>query len=171
MTIYLCGFMGCGKTTIGKKLAELCGCSYSDMDELIVKKAGMTIPEIFEKYGEPRFREMETELINELGSFNGVVSCGGGAMLNDTNGEIARKNGVVIFLDVPFITCYHRISGDPNRPIAANRTRAQLEELYNERYPKYKKNATVSVPCQGGPLGIAKMIKKNLELYNENWKI
>lgn len=162
MTVYLCGFMGCGKTTIGKKLAELRGCGYCDMDELIVKKAGMSIPEIFERYGEPRFRQMETELIGELGSFNGIVSCGGGAMLSDTNGEIARNNGVVVFLDAPFNACYYRISGDPNRPLAAGRTRKQLEQLFNERYPKYKKNATMTVKCKGGPLGIAKKINENL---------
>lgn len=166
MTIYLCGFMGCGKTTTGKKLAELCGCGYCDMDELIVKKAGMSIPEIFEKHGESHFRKMETELIAELGSFNGVVSCGGGAMLNDKNGEIARKNGVVIFLDVPFTTCFYRISGDTNRPIAANRTRNQLEELFNERYPIYKKNSTITIECTGGPLGIAKKIREDLNMLN-----
>ncbi|MBQ7046698.1 MAG: shikimate kinase, partial [Oscillospiraceae bacterium] len=139
MTVFLCGFMGCGKTTVGKKLAEIRGCAYCDMDELIVQKAGMSIPEIFEKYGEPHFRQMETELIRELGNFGGVVSCGGGAMLSDVNGTIARENGVVVFLDTPFKSCYYRIAGDKNRPIAASRTRAELEELFNERYPKYKK--------------------------------
>lgn len=163
MTIYLCGFMGCGKTTIGKKLAELCGSAYCDLDELIVKKVGMPIPEIFEKHGEPYFRQLETELIGELGSFNGVVSCGGGAMLSDKNGKIARENGTVVFLDVPFMTCYYRISGDANRPLAAKRTRKQLEELFKERYPKYKKNATVTVECAGGPLGIAKKVQQTVE--------
>ena len=83
MAIFLCGFMGCGKTTIGKTLSRLLGCGYCDMDELIVKKAGMSIPEIFEKKGESYFRNMETELIKELGNFKGLVSCGGGAMLSD----------------------------------------------------------------------------------------
>lgn len=165
MTVFLCGFMGCGKTTVGKKLAEICGCGYCDMDELIVKKAGMTIPEIFEKYGEPHFRQMETDLIKELGSFGGVVSCGGGAMLSDVNGAAARENGVVVFLDVPFKTCYQRIAGDANRPIAVSRTREELEALFDERYPKYKRNSTFSVSCEHGPLLIAKDIQKNLEVY------
>lgn len=165
MTVYLCGFMGCGKTTVGKKLADLSGCGYCDMDELIVEKAGMSIPEIFDKLGEPHFRKMETELIKELGSFNGVVSCGGGAMLSDINGEAARKNGVVVFLDVPFKTCFYRISGDKNRPVAASRTPKELKSLYNERKPKYRKNATFTVKCEGGPLGIAKEIHKNLSIY------
>ena len=106
MAIFLCGFMGCGKTTIGKTLSRLLGCGYCDMDELIVKKAGMSIPEIFEKKGEPYFRSMETELIKELGNFKGLVSCGGGAMLSDVNGKLAAENGCVLFLDTPFETCY-----------------------------------------------------------------
>lgn len=162
MTVFLCGFMGCGKTTVGKKLAEISGCGYCDMDELIVEKAGMSIPEIFEKHGESYFRKMETDLIIELGNFNGVISCGGGAMLSDINGKNARKNGTVIFLDVPFKACYCRISDDKNRPIAASRTLAELEELYNQRYPKYKKNATLTIKCEGSPLSIVKEIKKNI---------
>lgn len=165
-TVYLCGFMGCGKTTIGKKLAEISNCGYCDMDELIVEKAGMPIPEIFEKHGEPCFRKMETELIKELGSFNGVVSCGGGAMLSDINGEIARENGIVLFLDVPFKTCYYRISGDKNRPVAVGKTRTQLQELYNQRYPKYKKNSTITIECKGRPLSIAKEIRKQLDVID-----
>ena len=93
MAIFLCGFMGCGKTTIGKNLAKLLGCGYCDMDELIVKKAGMSIPEIFDTKGEKHFRTMESDLIIELGSFKGIVSCGGGAMLNEQNGKNAAENG------------------------------------------------------------------------------
>ncbi len=167
MTVFLCGFMGCGKTTVGKKLAEICGCGYCDMDELIVEKAGMSIPEIFEKFGEPHFRQMETNLIEELGNFGGIVSCGGGAMLNDKNGEIARSNGGVVFLDVPFETCYNRIAGDKNRPIAISRTKEELEELYNERYPKYLKNSTFKIECKNGALEIAKNIKKNIEIFDK----
>ncbi len=168
MTVFLCGFMGCGKTTVGKKLAELCGCSYCDMDELIVKKTGMTIPEIFEKYGEPHFRKLETNLTEELGSFNGIVSCGGGVMINNVNAQIAKKNGVVVFLDVPFETCYQRIRGDENRPIVQSNTKEQLEELFNARHEKYSENATITVECSNGPLGIAKNIQRDLEIFRKS---
>ena len=147
MAIFLCGFMGCGKTTIGKNLAKLLGCGYCDMDELIVKKAGMSIPEII-----------------ELGNFKGIVSCGGGAMLNEQNGKNAAENGTVLFLDTPFEICYKRIAGDSNRPIAASRTKEQLEELYNERYPKYLKNAGMRVDCSGTPMEISKYIIQSLKL-------
>ena len=82
MTVFLCGFMGCGKTTVGKKLAEISGRGYCDTDELIVKRAGMPIPDIFKKYGEPYFRKLETDIIKELCDFNGIAACGGGAMLS-----------------------------------------------------------------------------------------
>lgn len=154
--------MGCGKTTVGKKISEQLSREYCDMDELISKKAGMTIPEIFEKKGEAEFRRMESELICELKSFDGVVSCGGGAMLSDINGENAKKSGVVVFLDVPFETCYNRIKDDPNRPLAASRTKKQLSELYNERYPKYKKNSGIRAECAGGPEKIAAYVIKLL---------
>ena len=120
MTVFLCGFMGCGKTTVGKKLAEISGRGYCDTDELIVKRAGMPIPDIFKKYGEPYFRKLETDIIKELCDFNGIAACGGGAMLSDINSGIARENGIVVFLDVPFKTCFYRISGDSNRPVAAS---------------------------------------------------
>lgn len=162
MAIFLCGFMGCGKTTVGKKMASLLGKKYCDMDELIVQKAGMSIPEIFEKLGEPEFRRMESELIVELGQFSGIVSCGGGAMLSDINGENAKKSGVVVFLDVPFETCYNRIKNDPNRPIATSRTKEQLKDLYDERYPKYKKNSGVCAECVDGPSNTVSIIINQL---------
>jgi shikimate kinase len=151
MAIFLCGFMGCGKTTVGKRMAVMLGRKYCDMDELIVEKAGMSIPEIFEKLGEPEFRRMESELIVELGSFSGIVSCGGGAMLSEKNGKNAEKSGVVVFLDVPFETCYSRIKNDSNRPLVVNNTKEQLKALYDDRYPKYKANSGISVCCCEGP--------------------
>lgn len=167
MAIFLCGFMGCGKTTIGKTLAKLLGCGYCDMDELIVKKAGMSIPEIFETKGEAHFRNMETELIKELKGFKGLVSCGGGAMLSDINGKNARESGCVLFLDTPFETCYGRITGDKNRPVAAGRTKEQLKSLYDERYPKYLKNASYCVDCGGTPFEISNKIVKLLKEKRE----
>lgn len=164
MTVFLCGFMGCGKTTVGKKLAEISERSYCDTDELIVERAGMPIPDIFNKYGEPYFRRLETEIIKELCDFNGIAACGGGAMLSDINSGIARKNGIVVFLDVPFKTCFYRMVGDANRPIASSRSPKQLEELFNERYPIYKRNSTLTIKCEGSPLSAAKAILENLSL-------
>ena len=166
--IFLCGFMGCGKTTVGERLATVLGAGYCDMDQLIVKREEMTIPEIFEKFGEDHFRKLETELIAELSeSYKGVISCGGGAMLKQENAELAKKRGIVLFLDTPFRQCYYRISGDKNRPIAANSTKGELEELFDKRYPLYKEHSSYTIPCVGSPNKIVTEIVDTLRLHGE----
>ncbi len=150
MTIFLCGFMGCGKSTIGEKLAQKLNCNFIDMDDYIEQKANMTIPEIFEQFGEPHFRDLETQAVKELSTQEGVISCGGGAMLREVNAQIANANGFVVLLDVPFRTCYYRIA-DSDRPIVRKNTRQQLEDLYNKRYIIYKKHASHIVDASHSP--------------------
>lgn len=164
MAVFLCGFMGCGKSTVAAELSKAMGTSCCDTDALIVEKEGMSIPEIFEKKGEKYFRDAETETVKELGKYKGVAACGGGLMLSDVNSEIARKNGVVVFLDTPFQTCYNRISGDKNRPLAVSKTYDELKALYDERYEKYLKNSDFAINCDGSPMEIARMIIKTISL-------
>lgn len=144
MTIFLCGFMGCGKSTIGFRLARKLHLDFIDMDSYIEQQAGMKIPEIFDKHGEAHFRDLETKAVRELSGRDGVIACGGGAMLRDVNAEIARQNGFVVLLDVPFRTCYSRIV-DSDRPIVRRSTRRQLNQLYNERYSIYEAHCTHKV--------------------------
>lgn len=165
MTVYLCGFMGCGKTTSGKILSKKLGLAYLDSDEEIVKKEGMTIPEIFEKMGEPYFRKSEAEIIKGFINHKAVVSCGGGAMLNsDTAESVSERGGIIVFIDVPFDVCYERIKGDSNRPIAAQSTREQLLERYNTRYPIYLKNSDIRVECDCSPMEAAERIISAIKL-------
>lgn len=84
MTIFLCGFMGCGKTTVGEILAKKLGLPLIDTDAYIVEQEGKSIPDIFAQDGEPYFRKKEAEAIRTLCTQNAVISCGGGAMLNPT---------------------------------------------------------------------------------------
>lgn len=165
MTIFLCGFMGCGKSTVGRILANLLGVGYVDMDNYIEETENMTIAEIFEKKGEQHFRMLETKAIEILSQKQMVIACGGGAMLNDKNAQIANKAGIVIFLDVPFNICYKRISGDSNRPLVVNNTVEWLENLYNKRYPIYKANSSISVTTSGAPNEVARNI---FELLTNN---
>ena len=123
-SVYLCGFMGCGKTTVGKILAEKLDCGFYDMDEYIVEREKMKIPQIFAEKGERYFREAETAAIRELSESKGIIACGGGAMLKKENAAIASENGVIVYIDVPFEECYSRISGDNNRPIVMSNTKA-----------------------------------------------
>ena len=156
--IFLCGFMGCGKTTVGKLVAEASGRAFIDLDEYIEQAAGETIPEIFERYGEAHFRSLETEALKVLSHSFTVVATGGGALLEGLNVCIASKNGLIIFIDTPFEMCYDRIKDDPHRPIAASSTKEQLKARFDERYPKYKANSAVKVSGEGTPEEIAQRI-------------
>ena len=156
--VYLCGFMGCGKTTVGKFLAEKLGADFYDMDEYIVEREKMKIPEIFAEKGEKYFRETETAVIKELAEKKGIIACGGGAMLKRENAEIAAENGIVVYIDVPFEVCYGRISGDNNRPIVMSNTKEELEFIYDSRIPLYNENSSVTVSGDGTAEEIAGMI-------------
>lgn len=135
--IFLCGFMGCGKSTVGRYIADKLGCGCVDLDDYIEQKEGMTIPEIFEKKGEPYFREAETRALAEFAEIGGVVATGGGALLSEENGRVAMASGFAVFIDVDFETCYARIKDDPHRPIAASSTKEQLKERFEQRRPLY----------------------------------
>ena len=161
--VYLCGFMGCGKSTVGKILARKSGCGFIDMDDYIVEREGMTIPQIFSEKGEKYFRDTETAVIGELAEKGAVIACGGGAMLKKENAEIASENGIVIYIDIPFEICYTRISGDTNRPLVMNNTKEQLEEIYNGRVPVYKSNSTVTVDGVGNADEIAERIAEAIK--------
>ncbi len=156
--VYLCGFMGCGKTSVGKILAEKLGCGFFDMDEYIVEREKMKIPQIFAEKGEKYFREAETAAIRELSEKHGIIACGGGAMLKKENADIASANGVIVYIDVPFEVCYGRISGDRNRPIVMNNTKEELEFIYDSRAPIYCENSTFTVSGGGTPDDIAERI-------------
>ena len=144
VSIYLCGFMGCGKSHMGKLTARTLGMPFIDLDKYIVAQEGMSIPEIFEKYGEPHFRSLEAKYIRELSGGN-VVATGGGALINDETAQFAQQSGISIYINTSFNLCYKRIKGDRNRPLVMKNTPGQLEELYNKRDVIYRKNSTYMV--------------------------
>ncbi|MGN1113942.1 MAG: shikimate kinase [Oscillospiraceae bacterium] len=156
--LYLCGFMGCGKSTIGKITARRLGKRFIDLDFYIEQNENMKIPDIFEKYGEDYFRQKETEALEQLSSVNAVVATGGGALLSDKNGEIVKKAGIAVYIDTPFEICYSRIKGDKNRPIAYSSTKEQLEQRYNTRKPLYMRNSSYKVSGVGSPIAVAQKI-------------
>lgn len=149
MVVFLCGFMGCGKSTVGRELARLMGSKFIDMDSYIESKEKMSIPQIFASKGEPYFRQVEAQTVVELSNTNAIVGCGGGAMLNPTSAEVGRKAGQVIFLDVPFETCYERIKGDTNRPIVMSNSKEELESIFNSRHAIYKENSSYVLDING----------------------
>ena len=94
--VFLIGFMGCGKSTMSRLLTEKTGAELIEMDETIETESGMSINEIFEKYGETHFRDLESQLISRITQKGGmVVSCGGGAILRPENVACMRENGKI----------------------------------------------------------------------------
>lgn len=136
---FLCGFMGCGKSTVGAALARRSGTELIDLDDYIVAQSGMTIPELFAAYGEEGFRERESEAVRDICSKEDhpVVALGGGAVLREENVCQMRECGEIIFLDTPFPVCLRRISGDRNRPLAANAEEDTLRARYETRRTVY----------------------------------
>lgn len=144
-TLFLCGFMGCGKTTIGKRLAQLMHMPFIDLDSYIVDKTGMTIPDIFAHHSEEYFRSLESKYIETLTGESAVIATGGGALINSDNAALARKDGLIFFLDARFNTCYMRIRGDENRPLVMSRSAKELEELYSMRRGLYTANSDIII--------------------------
>lgn len=85
-------------------------------------------------------------------------------MLNSENYKNASKNGVVVFLNASFETCYERIAGDKNRPVAASKTKEQLKALFDERYEKYMQNSDFVIDCDSSPMETAKLILKTISI-------
>ncbi len=155
--------MGCGKSTSGQLLAQKMGLKFTDLDDYIEEKEGMSIPEIFSQKGEPYFRAAEAQAVKDLSSENTVVACGGGTIINDNSARIARENGTVFFLDIPFEVCYDRIKDDTHRPLVVNNTKEQLHEIFNTRHDIYLKNSTLSVDADKTPAMLCEDIIKTLK--------
>lgn len=130
--IYLIGMPGSGKSTVGRLLAKTLNYQFIDLDGLIEKDALMFIDEIFEKYGEAKFRELETESLKKLPDGDLVISCGGGIMTKKENK--ALMTGYKIYLDTEIEIIRERLKEDYIRPLLQKKS---LDTLYQERYLKY----------------------------------
>ena len=139
--IFIVGSMGSGKTSIGKILAKNNHLSFLDTDHEIIRRCGYSIPDIFEKFGEEYFRELETEQLKEMcGMKDHVVSTGGGIILQKQNIELIKDLGIVIFLDISINSQIDRVKNRKNRPlINDNNLKDNLLSLKKTRDPVYKK--------------------------------
>ncbi len=154
--------MGAGKSTIGIKIAELTGRRWYDTDGVISDRHGK-ISDIFEYYGEPHFRKLETEVVKELaGQDNLVISTGGGLVLKNENNAELQKNGKIIFLRASLKTLNQRLVVDGTRPLLQSSTESisdRLARLLKERAPIYEHVADYIVDVDDKtPLEIAKEI-------------
>jgi shikimate kinase len=147
-SIALIGFMGTGKTVVGRILAEKLVKTFIELDALIEKKAGRSIPEIFQQDGEIAFRELEIEAAREVAAEkNAVIACGGGLVLNKINVDRLRQECVIICLTASPSVILKRTSGDTDeRPLLAVADRArQIGELLKFRRPFYERAADIIV--------------------------
>jgi shikimate kinase len=147
-SIALIGFMGTGKTAVGKLLAHRLGIEFIELDVLIEKKAGKSIPEIFRESGETGFRELEIEVTREAAlKENVVIACGGGVVLNRINVDRLRTNCLIVCLTAAPLVILKRTSGDANRRplLAVDDRMAQIKELLRFRRPFYERAADITI--------------------------
>jgi shikimate kinase len=163
--IVLTGFMGSGKTVVAKQLARLLGMKVIDVDSEIERSRKMTINEIFKQFGEPKFREVETETIKQISENNNVIiSTGGGAVLKHENMDVMRKKGVIVCLSASPETILERTKSSRDRPLLlVENPLERIKELLEYRRPFYEK-ADIMVDTESKtPLQIAEEIVEKIK--------
>lgn len=153
MRIILIGFMGVGKTSVGKELAKRLEVDFMDTDCEIEKIVNKDIPEIFKNYGEKYFRKLETKVLKDLIQQNDIIiSTGGGIITSEENREILKNEDKIIFLDGSTETIIEHLSKEVNkRPLLKDSENLykRIDELMSMRYNKYKEVCDISIDVNG----------------------
>lgn len=170
--LYLIGFMGAGKSTVGKLLAETLNVAFVDLDSVIEREQQSTIGEIFQQKGASFFRQLETDAIHNISQEKpAVIALGGGAIQSENNLKVIKESGILIYLNVSLLTLINRLKNDRlNRPIIAQipheELNAFIENLLSERVGQYKK-ADLFVPNESKePIKVVESIVKDLVKLN-----
>jgi shikimate kinase len=146
--IVLVGFMGAGKTTVGRRLAARLGLPFADSDLVIEEREGRSVRQIFADDGEAAFRALEQQVIAELAAGpDMVLALGGGAVQHDGTRKLLRS-ATVVYLRVSYEEALRRVGGDPRRPLLR---RPDVADLYRERRAAYESVATLTVTAEGRP--------------------
>lgn len=146
--IVVIGFMGSGKTRVGKRLAQDLKLPFVDVDKLIVKKMKMTVKEIFNKFGEPFFRALETSVIKEMMEYpeQMVISVGSGLPLQEQNKKYLKNLGTVVYLKGSLETLKKRLENGSSSPMLAEGTQEEkIKKLLEVRDPVYAQFADIQV--------------------------
>ena len=168
-SIALIGFMGTGKTAVGKALAQKLGKKFVELDSLIEQKAGKPIPEIFKEDGEVAFRELEIEVTKEVAEKKkAVIACGGGVVLNKINIDRLKKECIIVYLTASPGVILKRTSGDENeRPLLSRQSKAlHIQELLRFRKPFYERAADIKIDTS--KLAIDSVAEQILKRVKEN---
>lgn len=169
MNIVLIGMRGTGKSTVAKRLAKLLHLDLFETDTIIAQQAGLTIPEIVEKYGWEHFRMLESAVVQDVTKKqNAVIATGGGVVVNERNIEMLQEMGFIVLLTATIETMLLRIGDDHNRPLLAGQDRKQeLEIIWRERQPLYEEAANMAIDTTDkSPKIIAEIIAKHLAQKN-----
>ena len=143
--IFLIGMQGCGKSSLGKRVARETGLSFMDTDAMVASSAGCTVNEFFEKYGEETFRRAETGALSLLTREPPmIISTGGGTIMNPVNRHIMRAWGAIVLIDRPLEEILSDIKLD-RRPTLRDGGLAEVERVYNERIGVYRSLADITV--------------------------
>ncbi|MBQ8799053.1 MAG: shikimate kinase [Lachnospiraceae bacterium] len=169
--IVLIGFMGCGKSTVGKKLAGALSYTFQDTDAMIEECYGKTISKMFEEDGEEFFRNAETALLKQLSEeARGVVlATGGGMPMREENVAFLHNIGTVVFLEAKIETILERLQNDTGRPLADGEDREKrLRPLYEKRLPVYRAAADYILDTEDKSFyGMIEEIKKVMDNVTE----
>lgn len=139
--IFLVGFMGAGKTTVGEVLAEKIGYECIDPDQVLEDNAGTTISAIFSEYGEDYFRDLESKTLQSISTGGGqVIATGGGAVIRERNWDTMKNAGITVYLKAPIEILYDRIKDSTHRPLLqVENPLERARELLDERESMYQK--------------------------------
>jgi shikimate kinase len=153
--------MGCGKTSVGGKLAEITGRAFVDMDRFIEQSEGATVSQIFAERGEADFRRLECEAVKTLSRKSGlIIAAGGGTLMNPDNAAALKETGTIILLDAGLDAIRSRLKGDRSRPLLAGQNRDEvMEQLYIQRIDAYRAAADFFVPADDGIDAVAQRIQ------------
>ena len=170
LTILVTGFMGSGKTTVGRLLADELELPFADLDQIIEASAGRSIPAIFTEDGEPAFRVLEQDHLQAELERPGsrILACGGGTLLTEEAMErVHRKPALVLFLDASIDQIRHRVRDGAGRPMIASQGLARIEALYEQRRPRYLAHADLVVRADHEPCVLASLIASQLGFGGE----
>ena len=166
--IILIGFMGCGKSTVGKVLAKKMRYIFLDTDQTIESRQHMPISKIFEKKGEEYFRKLETDTVREMveTTNKSIISTGGGLPLREENSQILKNLGFVVYLNVKKETVLKRLKGDTKRPLlAGGNVEEKVEQMISYRDPIYQVGAHMEIHTDDMSVDkVAEEIIRNYEI-------
>lgn len=170
--VIVIGFMGSGKTRVGKQLSRDLGLPFVDLEKLIVKKMNLSVREIFQKFGEPFFRALETMAVKELinDKERKVISLGSGLPLQEQNQKYLKDLGTVIYLKGSFETLKKRLEGSSKDPLLDGDDRDEkIKKLLKQRDPAYQKFADLEVVTGVKPFeDLIREIEEKLAAYEKN---